>query len=191
MKRSAVRAANRAMTSLPTRMDIELPLLGRVALAATDKGLCGLGFPGLGDDLGIDCTPGSTALLRDAAKQLQQYATGKRTAFDLPFDLSACTQFTRDVLAACAKIPFSKVETYGEVALAIGKPGAARAVGGALGRNPVAIIVPCHRVVAGNGIGGFTAGLHIKRLLWTIEAITLPGRERPAPRAVPRAVRRG
>lgn len=191
MKRSTGRATDPAMAMRPMRMDVELPLLGRVALAATGKGLCGLGFPGLGDDLGIDCTPGSTAILRAAAKQLQQYAAGKRTIFDLPIDLSACTPFTRDVLAACAKIPFAKVETYGEVALAIGKPGAARAVGGALGRNPVAIIVPCHRVVAGNGIGGFTAGLHIKRLLWTIEAISLPGPSRPAPQAVPRAVHRG
>lgn len=179
------------MSSLPTRLDVELPLLGRVALAATGKGLCGLGFPGLGDDLGIPTGTGSTPLLREAAKQLRAYASGKRNSFDLPIDLAACSAFTRDVLVGCARIPFAQVLSYGQLAEAIGRPGAARAVGGALGRNPIAIIVPCHRVVAGNGIGGFTAGLHIKKLLWKIEAISLPGPSRPAPRGVPRAVRRG
>ncbi len=177
--------------AMPKRIDIELPLFGRVALAATEHGLCALGFPDLRDDLPLVCTPGSTAILRAAAQQVRQYAAGKRTAFDLPLDLSACSPFIRDVLAACAKIPYGRVETYGGVAFMVGKPGAARAVGGALGRCPIGIVIPCHRVVASDGIGGFGSGLHIKRLLWKIEGISLPGRERPAPRAVPRAVRRG
>lgn len=90
-----------------------------------------------------------------------RYFAGEPSSFeDLPLDLNDCTEFERTVYAATRAIPFGKVATYGQIAKAIGKPGAARAVGRALGRNPISIVIPCHRVVASDGLGGFTGGIH-------------------------------
>ena len=87
----------------------------------------------------------------------------------MPIDWRGVAEFDRAVLTAIRAIPPGDAWTYGEVAQAIGKPGAARAVGGALGRNRVPVIVPCHRVVAGNGLGGFGLGLDAKRALLAAE----------------------
>jgi methylated-DNA-[protein]-cysteine S-methyltransferase len=85
---------------------------------------------------------------------------------DIPLDLSESTKFERKVYQATRKIPFGKVATYGQIAKAIGKPKASRAVGQALGKNPIAIVIPCHRIVASDGgLGGFTGGLRWKRKL--------------------------
>lgn len=88
---------------------------------------------------------------------------------DIPVDLSGATDFERRVYAATRRIPFGKVATYGQVARAIGQPNAQRAVGQALGKNPIAVVIPCHRVVATNGLGGFTGGLHWKKKLLRFE----------------------
>lgn len=90
---------------------------------------------------------------------------------DLPVDLSGATEFERSVYEATRRIPFGKVATYGQVAKAIGKPNAQRAVGQALGKNPIGIVIPCHRVVASNGLGGFTGGLRGKRKLLRFEGV--------------------
>ncbi len=87
----------------------------------------------------------------------------------VPIDWRGVPEFDRAVLTAIRAIPPGDAWTYGEVAEAIGKPGAARAVGGALGRNRVPVIVPCHRVVAANGLGGFGLGLDAKRALLAAE----------------------
>ena len=102
-----------------------------------------------------------------AASQLAAYFRGERRAFARsPIDLAECTPFERRVYEATRKVPFGKVATYGQIAAAIGQPQAQRAVGQALGRNPVSIVIPCHRIVAADGLGGFTGGLHQKvRLL--------------------------
>jgi methylated-DNA-[protein]-cysteine S-methyltransferase len=104
------------------------------------------------------------------ATQLVEYFAGKRTVFDLPVDLTALSDFERSVLEAARSIPYGEVIPYAEVARRIENPGASRAVGNALGHNPVAIVVPCHRVVKSDGsLGGYTGGEQFKRRLLAIE----------------------
>lgn len=102
-----------------------------------------------------------------AVQQFAEYYTGGRTELTVPAE-PAGTEFQRRVWKALTEIPFGEIRTYGEIAEAVGCPGGARAVGGAVGANPVLIRIPCHRVVAAGGIGGFSAGLWRKRslLLW-------------------------
>lgn len=104
------------------------------------------------------------------AAELARFFRGEiRDLTGIPVDLRNSTGFERRVYEATRAIPFGKVATYGQIAKAIGEPGAARAVGNALGRNPIALVIPCHRVVASNGIGGFTGGLEWKRKLLRFE----------------------
>lgn len=107
-----------------------------------------------------------TALSRD----LVRYFSGGAVDFDrYRVDLTAFTEFERAVYGATRRIPAGEVRTYGEIAAAVGNPGASRAVGNALGENPACIVIPCHRVVASGGIGGFTSGLRWKRALLDLE----------------------
>lgn len=104
--------------------------------------------------------------------QLAEYFSGERKAFDIPIDLSGLTPFQRDVLHATQAIPYGEVCSYGDVAAAIGKPGAARAVGRALGQNPIGVVIPCHRVVASDGsLHGYSGagGVETKRFLLELE----------------------
>jgi len=102
---------------------------------------------------------------------LRRYFAGERVDFSgYDVDWSQYTAFERAVLETTRSIPYGETRTYGEIAAAIGRPGAARAVGQALGKNRTCIVVPCHRVVAVNGLGGFTGGLHWKRDLLELEA---------------------
>ena len=105
------------------------------------------------------------AAVAPALSQLDDYFSGRRQGFSLATDLRSVSDFTSRVLDATRQIPFGSLLRYGDIAQRIGSPSASRAVGGALGRNPVPIVVPCHRVVAGSGIGGFTGGLATKRAL--------------------------
>ena len=108
--------------------------------------------------------------LDEARRQLEDYFSGRRPAFDLSVDLSLVTPFTDRVLTRTAAIPPGQVLTYGEVAAEIGHQRAARAVGNALGSNPIPIVVPCHRVVrSGGGLGGYTGGTHRKEHLLGLE----------------------
>jgi len=101
----------------------------------------------------------SAARAGAAARQMGEYLAGRRTAFDLPVDLSAMTDFQQQVLQAACRIPRGQVLTYSELARQIGRPKAARAVGQALGSNPVPIVVPCHRVLAADGsLRGYSGG---------------------------------
>lgn len=108
------------------------------------------------------------ALTHRALEELHEYFDGKRREFDLPLHPNG-TEFRRKVWDVMMTIPFGKVMTYGEVARKIGKPKAARAVSGAVGANPILIIIPCHRVVAVDGVGGFSAGADMKRVLLSFE----------------------
>ena len=102
--------------------------------------------------------------------QLDSYFSGNITRFSIPLDLRVSSDFTYRVLRNASLIPFGQTISYGEMAKLIASPRASRAVGGALGRNPIPIVVPCHRVVAGDGrIGGFTGGLTIKKALLRLE----------------------
>ena len=112
----------------------------------------------------------------DAAEQLEEYFAGERTEFDLDLELAG-TDFQRRVWAALQTIPYGETRSYGDIAEQIGKPGAFRAVGLANGRNPIGIIVPCHRVIGASGsLTGYGGGLDRKKLLLDLE------QERSAPR---------
>lgn len=108
-------------------------------------------------------------LLQCSIEQLRSYATGDRKIFDLPFRLSG-TPFQNKVWQALLDVPYGQTCTYGELAKKIGNPLGARAVGGALNRNPLGIVVPCHRVVGANGeLIGFAGGLDLKKRLLELE----------------------
>ena len=110
-----------------------------------------------------------------AAAELREYLAGERAFFDVPWDLRALPHFSRRVLEAAARIPFGDVRTYGEVALAIGAPSASRAVGNALGSNPVPLVIPCHRVIRGDGTtGGYGLGPDLKGRLLSLEVSVSP-----------------
>ncbi len=111
---------------------------------------------------------------RTAAHALREYFEERSTLFDLPLDLSVGTPFQQAVWRATAEVPWGQPATYGEIAISIGNPGASRAVGNALGRNPIPIIVPCHRVLAaGARLGGFSGGLWFKRKLLALEGFNV------------------
>ena len=113
--------------------------------------------------------PVSDPLLSEAVAQLEAYFDGKLRRFDLPLDLGG-TEFQRRVWEQLVQIAYGDTRTYTQVATAIGHPSAIRAVGSANGQNPVAIIVPCHRVVrTGGGLGGYGGGLDAKRALLALE----------------------
>ncbi len=112
-------------------------------------------------------------ILNNTAKiffeKLEQYFNNVLTEFDLPYKVN-CSEFSKKVYNVLKEIPYGKVVTYESVARKLGSPKAARAVGNACARNPLPIIIPCHRVVRKNGsLGGFTGGIHIKKFLLDIE----------------------
>jgi methylated-DNA-[protein]-cysteine S-methyltransferase len=112
-------------------------------------------------------------LLQEARRQLSEYFAGRRRRFDLPL-APAGTPFQRAVWSALVGIPAGATTSYGELAASIGRPSAARAVGTAIGRNPVCIIVPCHRVLAAGGaFGGYVAGAACKQLLLATEGVAV------------------
>lgn len=150
--------------------------LGTLWLAATDRGLCRLHIGGdeagwiklIAQEMGAAPVRDDTALA-EARRQLGEYFAGSRHSFDLPLDARG-SLFDRKVWEACSHIPYGQVRAYADLARAIGAARAARAVGSALGRNPLPIIVPCHRVLRTDGsLGGYAAGLEAKRTLLSIE----------------------
>ncbi len=125
----------------------------------------------------VERTFGSVGLRDDASfqdirLQLEEYLAGRRLVFRLPLDIDLGTPFQKRVWKALMSIPYGRTMTYREVAGAIGQPSAMRAVGGANGKNPLPIVIPCHRVVASDGIGGYSGGLEIKTRLLDLEAKT-------------------
>ncbi|MFN3929801.1 MAG: methylated-DNA--[protein]-cysteine S-methyltransferase, partial [Thermoflexus sp.] len=112
-------------------------------------------------------------LAAQAIAQILEYLRGARKTFTVPLDPRG-TAFQRRVWAETARIPYGQVVTYAELARRIGRPEAARAVGQALGANPLPILIPCHRVIAAEGrLGGYTGGRHLKRWLLRLEGIAL------------------
>ncbi|MEW6220759.1 MAG: methylated-DNA--[protein]-cysteine S-methyltransferase [Thermodesulfobacteriota bacterium] len=116
-------------------------------------------------------------ILADLHHQGQEYLAGRRQAFSLPVGgpfLAAGTPWQQAVWAALRRIPYGATATYGQIAVAIGRPTAARAVGAACAANPLGLFIPCHRVNAARGDGGFAGGLACKRFLLSLEAKTTP-----------------
>jgi methylated-DNA-[protein]-cysteine S-methyltransferase len=153
---------------------------GPVFLARTERGVCRVSFRRTEDDFMRELEhrellpEHAPSKLSREMRELEDYFSGRSKRFHLPVDLRWVTPFQKSVLKATAGVPFGEVVSYSDIARRIGNPDARRAVGGALGRNPVAIIIPCHRVVAADGsIGGYTGGLDIKRELMRIEGISL------------------
>lgn len=148
--------------------------LGQLILATTDKGICGIYFH---DQRHVKSTHGwqqtKHPYLDEAAKQLDDYFQGSRQKFDLRLDLSVYgTVFQQAVWNALLTIPFGKTSSYGVHANLINKPLAVRAVGGAIGRNPISIIVPCHRILGSNGaLTGYDGGLDRKKFLLALEGV--------------------
>ncbi|MGH7819749.1 MAG: methylated-DNA--[protein]-cysteine S-methyltransferase [Candidatus Binatia bacterium] len=111
----------------------------------------------------------SDRAFREAIEQLRAYFAGTLRRFDLPLS-PVGTPFQRDVWRALAAVPYGETRSYGDLARAIGKPAAARAVGAASGRNPLPIVIPCHRLVGSGGeLTGYYGGLHLKRALLELE----------------------
>jgi len=110
---------------------------------------------------------------RHLADEMASYFAGSREPFKTKLDLGAGTPFQRRVWAELRRIPFGATVSYGELARRVGSPGAARAVGQAVGANPILIVVPCHRAICASGaLGGFSSGLDVKRWLLRHEAVT-------------------
>jgi len=148
--------------------------LGQLILATTDLGICGVYFH---DQRYFNGTTGwqkaTHPFLDSAAKQLDEYFAGRRIQFELKLDLNVSgTAFQQAVWHALLTIEFGKTSSYGAQANHINKPQAVRAVGGAIGRNPISIIVPCHRVLGSNGaLTGFAGGLDRKKYLLQLEGV--------------------
>jgi methylated-DNA-[protein]-cysteine S-methyltransferase len=159
--------------------------VGPLFVAVNDRGLVALDF-GLSEQEFVARVSQRTkaTLVRsddaaaEAMKQVKEYLDGRRTRFDLPLDMSTMSEFQRTVLKIALKIPRGKYLTYGEVAKAIGKPQASRAVGQALGHNPVPIVIPCHRVLGSDGsLHGYSGGGGVRTKAWLLqlEGASVPG----------------
>lgn len=145
--------------------------IGELTLVASEKGLRGVYM----DEhkkalLSRDLWKENSSRLRTVAEQLDEYFSGNRKTFDLPLDLQG-TPFQLQAWEALLKIPFAETRSYGEQAALINNPKAVRAIGLANGKNPVSIIVPCHRVIGKNGtLTGYGGGLERKRFLLELES---------------------
>ena len=172
-------AANEGL--LDVGFDVVDSPVGALLLATTPRGVCRISY---------DADPEAQAerlarvygsrVLRapravDAAKrELDEYFDGRREAFDLSLDLTGAAEFTRDVLRELARVPFGEVTTYGHLAARVGRPRAARAVGTVMNRNPIPIVLPCHRVVGSTGsLVGYAGGLDRKEQLLRLEGARL------------------
>jgi len=152
-------------------MEIAAPI-GKIIVMADDEAVTHIEFSAKYHPPGM---PQLNAVLTRAQKQLVEYFTGKREEFDLPLKLEG-TAFQRKVWKALARIPFGQTRTYGQIAKTVKSPAASRAVGAACGRNPLPIVVPCHRVVGSSGsLTGFGGGLAMKEWLLKHEGATLKG----------------
>ncbi len=155
---------------------------GSLALAVSKKGLACLFFCNhedyvhfLADNDVAESDP-NEGMLGEAVKQVHEYFRGERKAFDLPLDLDGQSPFRKKALKECAKIPFGRTITYGELAGRAGNAKAARAAGGAMANNPIALVIPCHRVVGSDrGLHGFSSpgGLGTKAILLRHEGVNI------------------
>jgi methylated-DNA-[protein]-cysteine S-methyltransferase len=147
-----------------------------MAVAATSRGLARVLLPNEAAALRESVSSphpdaAAEALAARAEREILQYLAGRSVGeFTVPVDLSAAPAFHAKVLRALARVPYGRTVTYGELAARVGRPHGARAVGQAMARNPVPLVIPCHRVVAcGGGLGGYGGGLDLKRRLLDLE----------------------
>jgi len=146
--------------------------IGDIYLEATERGISRLSFTIPANHKTKD-SPESNKHLKHFAKEFKKYQAKKLKRFTVKLDLSGQTPFTQTVLKQAFKIPFGQALSYGELAEKINNPKACRAIGGAMGRNPIPLIIPCHRILASEEkLGGFSAGLKIKKRLLSFEDIS-------------------
>jgi methylated-DNA-[protein]-cysteine S-methyltransferase len=158
-------------TTTAHRCQINTPL-GTMTLAATENALLGAWFDGQQHQPDVTQWPLTEhhPVLAQATAQLQQYFVGQRQQFDLPLDLSAGTAFQQAVWRALLALDHGQTRSYSAIAHSVQRPSAVRAVGAAVGRNPLSIVVPCHRVLGANGaLTGYAGGLERKIALLQLE----------------------
>jgi len=152
--------------------------VGPLLIAVTEAGLCRISFDPepereteeLARTFGVRVLRGPREVDR-VRRELEEYFEGRRHTFDLPLDLRGRSGFSREILDRLARVPYGQVTTYKSLAVEAGNPRAARAVGTIMNRNPIPIVLPCHRVVGSNGsLVGYGGGLDRKRLLLDLEA---------------------
>jgi methylated-DNA-[protein]-cysteine S-methyltransferase len=170
------RAAALAEGIVDVRYDLVDSPVGELFVAATDRGLCRIGYrPDRAEDE-VARAFGRKLLrvpLDVVRRELDEYFEGRRRSFDLPLDFRVAA-FHDDVLRELARIPYGNTTTYGALAARAGHPKAARAVGTVMNRNPIPIVLPCHRVVGADGsLTGYAGGLAVKRHLLELEGVLL------------------
>jgi methylated-DNA-[protein]-cysteine S-methyltransferase len=162
---------------LDVAYDLAETPVGMLLVAVTDRGLCRVSFDPqpereaewLAQAFGVRVLRAAKPV-EAVRRQLDEYFEGKRTRFELPVDLRPSAPFSREVLRRLARVPYGEVTTYGALARAAHRPQAARAVGTVMNRNPIPIVLPCHRVVGADGsLVGYGGGLDRKRQLLSLE----------------------
>ena len=173
------REAAAAAGLLDAAYDLTDSPVGQLLVAATDRGVCCISFTPDETLVGLAQARGSRVLrvprrLAPVRRELDEYFEAHRTSFDVEVDITFLAPFHRLVLDELVQVPYGEVTTYGGLAARIDRPHAARAVGGALNKNPVPIILPCHRVVGASGsLVGYAGGLERKRMLLQLEGALL------------------
>ena len=170
------RAAALGEGLVDVRFDLVDSPVGELRVATTDRGLCRISYFADGWEDALAAQFGVRVLrspLDDVRRELDEYFEGRRHAFDLPIDLRVAP-FHESVLRELARVPYGHTETYGALAAKAGRPGAARAVGTVMNRNPIPIVLPCHRIVGANGsLTGYAGGREVKRRLLELEGVML------------------
>ena len=171
------REAASAAGLIDAAFDLADSPVGTLLVAATDRGVCRISYTPDPDAVAAAVGPRVLRVpsrLTEAERQLDEYFAGTRTAFDLPLRLEG-TPWEQRVWAELLQIGYGETASYGELALKLGAPGAARAVGSANGRNPISIVVPCHRVIGARGaLTGYAWGVERKSALLDLERGALP-----------------
>ena len=174
MNRTQHTAEHAARHTAAARLVVETPI-GPLVVRADGAAVAEVLLPNTGAAGGAVRPDRCPAVLREAARQLEQYFGGRRRAFDVPLRPEG-TPFQVAVWTALNDIPYGETITYAELARRVGRPTAHRAAGQANGANPLAIVVPCHRVVAAGGrIGGYAGGITVKRRLLALEGLDADG----------------
>jgi methylated-DNA-[protein]-cysteine S-methyltransferase len=146
--------------------------VGWLELRTSSKGVGSISYAGSGP---AKAGKPSDPIMVQLVEELDRYFSGSLTSFSVPLDPPAATPFLRSVWEELVRIPYGETRSYGQIADAVGKPGAARAVGSANHRNCIPILIPCHRVIKADGtLGGYASGLEIKKALLALEGAKLP-----------------
>jgi methylated-DNA-[protein]-cysteine S-methyltransferase len=173
---SRFRAAALQEGLVDVRFDTFDSPVGELHVAATDLGVARISYGSEGLEESLARTFGVRVLrspLDEIRRELDEYFEGTRRSFDLALDLRVAP-FHAAVLSELSLVPYGRTDTYGALAARVGRPGAARAVGTVMNRNPIPIVLPCHRIVGANGsLTGYAGGLDVKRRLLQLEGATL------------------